>query len=134
MALWINPGYDRRQVKLLHTCFRSARQMSRFAEVTGDVNPVHLDPAYAATTPFRKPILHGFLSASVFSKVFGTIFPGHGTIYVSQEMSFKRPMYPGERYTATFTIGRLTRRKVRSLLKPESPMKEARCVLKGWER
>jgi acyl dehydratase len=68
------------------------------------VNPVHLDPAYAASTPFRKPILHGFLSASVFSKVFGTIFPGPGTIYMSQEMTFKRPMYPGERYVASFTI------------------------------
>ncbi|HEY8513218.1 MAG TPA: MaoC family dehydratase [Cyclobacteriaceae bacterium] len=87
-----------------HSFSFSQADIERFAEVTGDVNPVHLDPAYAATTPFRKPILHGFLSASVFSKVFGTIFPGHGTIYVSQEMSFKRPMYPGERYTATFTI------------------------------
>ncbi len=82
----------------------SQADVERFAEVTGDVNPVHLDPDYAATTPFRKPILHGFLSASVFSKIFGTVFPGPGTIYMSQEMTFKRPMYPGERYVATFTI------------------------------
>lgn len=82
----------------------SQADVERFAEVTGDVNPVHLDPAYAASTAFKKPVLHGFLSGSVFSKVFGTVFPGPGTIYVSQEMSFKRPMYPGERYLATFTI------------------------------
>src|SRR5690606_27103549 len=116
MALWINPGYDRRQVKLLHTCFRSARQMSRFAEVTSDVNPVHLDPAYAAITPFRKQILDRFLSASVASKVFGTRLPGHGTIYVLQDMTFNRPMYPGGSYMATYTIGKKTRREVRSLL------------------
>lgn len=78
--------------------------MERFAEVTGDVNPVHLDEAFAAASPFRRPILHGFLSGSVFSKVFGTIFPGAGSIYLAQELNFKRPMYPGQGYVATFTI------------------------------
>lgn len=76
----------------------------KFAEVTGDVNPVHLDENYAATTPFKKPILHGFLSGSVFSKVFGTIFPGEGSIYLSQQMFFKRPMYVEQDYMASFTI------------------------------
>lgn len=42
-----------------------------FAEITGDKNPIHLDPEFAAKTPFGRPIVHGFLSASVFSKVFG---------------------------------------------------------------
>ncbi|HEX5169191.1 MAG TPA: MaoC family dehydratase [Cyclobacteriaceae bacterium] len=76
----------------------------KFAAVTGDNNPVHLDETFAATTPFKKPILHGFLSGSVFSKVFGTIFPGEGSIYLSQQMSFKRPMYAGQEYLASFTI------------------------------
>ena len=76
----------------------------KFADVTGDYNPVHLDEAYAATTPFKKPILHGFLSGSVFSKVFATIFPGPGSIYMSQTMVFKRPMYVDQDYVATFTI------------------------------
>jgi acyl dehydratase len=87
-----------------HAFTFSQADVERFAEVTGDMNPVHLDPAYATSTPFRKPILHGFLSGSVFSKVFGTMFPGAGTILVSQEMKYRRPMYPGERYLATFTI------------------------------
>lgn len=78
--------------------------VKKFAEVTGDVNPVHLDEQYAATTPFKKPILHGFLSGSVFSKVFGTIFPGEGSIYLSQNMTFKRPMYVEQEYVAAFTI------------------------------
>jgi acyl dehydratase len=76
----------------------------RFAEVTGDNNPVHLDEAYAASTLFKRPILHGFLAGSVFSRVFGTKFPGRGTIYLSQQLSFKRPMYADERYTASFDI------------------------------
>jgi acyl dehydratase len=80
------------------------KDVIRFAEVTGDVNPVHLDEKFAATTPFKRPILHGFLSGSVFSKVFGTIFPGEGTIYLSQHLQFKRPMYTDQEYHATFTI------------------------------
>lgn len=87
-----------------HTFRFSQAEVVSFAEVTGDNNPVHLDETYAATTPFKKPILHGFLSGSVFSKVFGTIFPGKGSIYMSQTMVFKRPMYVDEDYTASFTI------------------------------
>lgn len=87
-----------------HTFTFSQEDVKRFAEVTGDVNPVHLDESFAAATPFRRPILHGFLSGSVFSKVFGTVFPGPGSIYLSQEMVFKRPMYPDKKYTASFTI------------------------------
>ena len=79
-------------------------EVEKFAEVTGDVNPVHLDEQYAATTPFKKPILHGFLSGSVFSKVFGTIFPGEGSVYLSQNMTFRRPMYVEQDYQAAFTI------------------------------
>lgn len=105
-----NGGMDQQKIRpeagatFTHKFSFSQADVERFAEVTGDVNPVHLDPAYAATTPFRKPILHGFLSGSVFSKVFGTMFPGPGTILVSHEMTFRRPMYPGEPYEATFTI------------------------------
>ena len=75
-----------------------------FAEITGDKNPIHLDPEFAAKTPFGRPIVHGFLSASVFSKVFGMLFPGQGTIYLSQEMSFRAPVFAGEKYTAEFEV------------------------------
>lgn len=78
--------------------------VKRFAEVTGDNNPIHLDAGYAATTPFKKPIMHGFLSGSIFSKVFGTIYPGEGTIYLKQEMLFKRPMFVEIVYTAKFNV------------------------------
>lgn len=87
-----------------HSFEFSQDNVVRFAEVTGDHNPIHLDPAYAASTPFQKPIMHGFLSGSIFSKVFGTIYPGQGTIYLEQQMMFKRPMFAGQRYTAKFVI------------------------------
>jgi acyl dehydratase len=87
-----------------HTFEFSQQQVAQFADVTGDHNPIHLDATYAASTPFQKPIMHGFLSGSVFSKVFGTIYPGEGTIYIEQQMIFKRPMFPGQRYIAKFTL------------------------------
>jgi|APDOM4702015248_1054824.scaffolds.fasta_scaffold65340_2 acyl dehydratase len=76
----------------------------KFAEVTGDFNPIHLDAAYAAQTVFKRPIVHGFLSGAVFSKVFGTLFPGEGTIYLSQEMKFLAPIFVDEEYTAKFEV------------------------------
>lgn len=82
----------------------SQDQVVQFAEVTGDRNPLHLDTTYAATTVFKRPIMHGFLGGSIFSKVFGTMFPGEGTVYLSQSMKFLRPMYVDTIYEAVFTV------------------------------
>ena len=82
----------------------SQDEVNRFAEVTGDKNPVHTDADYAAKTMFKRPIMHGMLSASLFSKVFGTLFPGEGTIYLKQSLSFLKPMYVETDYEAVFTV------------------------------
>jgi acyl dehydratase len=82
----------------------SQAEVDLFSKVSGDHNPIHHDAAYAATTIFKKPIIHGMLSASVFSKVFGTEFPGEGTIYLSQQLQFKRPMYVDQVYVASFEV------------------------------
>jgi acyl dehydratase len=76
----------------------------KFAEVTGDFNPIHLDHEYASKTMFKKPIVHGFLSGAVFSMVFGTLFPGEGTIYLSQEMKFFAPVFVEVQYEARFEV------------------------------
>lgn len=73
-----------------------------FAQVTGDTNPIHLDEEYASTSVFGRRVIHGALSNSIFSKVFGTINPGLGTIYLSQNSSFKAPMYTDTDYIAYF--------------------------------
>ena len=64
--------------------------LTTFAAVTGDDNPLHLDEAYAAATPFKGRIAHGMLSAGYISAVLGTKLPGPGAIYVSQSLSFRR--------------------------------------------
>jgi len=79
-------------------------EVQRFAELTGDNNPLHLDAAYAATTNFKRPIIHGMLGATVFTKVLGTQFPGFGSIYLKQTLEFLRPMFVETDYKAVFTI------------------------------
>lgn len=79
-------------------------EVNLFAQVTGDNNPIHLDEEKAAQSIFRRRIIHGFLGGSVFSKVFGTLWPGYGTIYMEQDLQFKRPMVVDHTYTATFEV------------------------------
>jgi len=75
-----------------------------FAAVSGDINPAHLDDAYATATPFKQVIGHGLWSGSLISAVLGTRLPGPGTIYLSQDLQFRRPVLPGDTVTATVTV------------------------------
>jgi len=68
------------------------RDLILFAEVSGDVNPVHLDEAFAANTPFKGRIAHGMFSGALISATIACELPGPGTIYIGQEMSFLRPV------------------------------------------
>lgn len=70
-----------------------------FAEVTGDDNPLHVDPEYAATTQFGKPVVHGVYVLGLASKVLGRDFPGHGAVAVSLSAKFLRPVPVGEEVT-----------------------------------
>ena len=72
--------------------------VNKFAELSGDKNPLHLDKEFASKTRFKKPVVHGLFSVTSFGKVMGTKFPGHGSIHVSQNLSFKRPLYPEKEY------------------------------------
>ena len=98
--------------------------VAQFAQVTGDTNPVHLDQEYAAKTIFKKPIMHGFLGGSIFSKVFGTLFPGEGTIYLRQNMQFKKPMYVDKSYEAVFTVKEVNAEKHKAIIETRIVDKE----------
>ncbi len=102
-----------------------------FAQASGDFNPIHLDDEYAGTTIFKRKIIHGFLGGSVFSKVFGTIFPGNGTIYLKQSMSFYKPMYVNQEYIAKFKVIEIESLKNRALVKTEIYDKESSLIIGG---
>ncbi|MGM9511858.1 MaoC family dehydratase [Larkinella sp. GY13] len=82
----------------------SQADVEAFARVTGDDNPLHLDAEFASQTPFKRPIIHGMLGASVFTKILGTQFPGHGSVYLKQTLDFLRPMFVDTDYEAVFTV------------------------------
>lgn len=85
-----------------------------FSEASGDTNPIHLDDKYASNTIFKQKIIHGFLGGSIFSKILGTNFPGEGTIYLKQTLSFKRPMYINTTYTAIVDVLEIDENKSRA--------------------
>jgi 3-hydroxybutyryl-CoA dehydratase len=87
-----------------------------FAELSGDINPVHIDDDFAAGTMFKKRIAHGFLTGALFSTVLGTKLPGPGCIYMSQTMKFKGPVYIGDEVVATCKITAVDTEKARVAL------------------
>lgn len=80
------------------------RDIELFAILSGDVNPAHLDEAYARETPFHKVIAHGMWGGTLISTVLGTRLPGPGTIYVRQSLAFLRPVGLGDLITVTVTV------------------------------
>lgn len=111
----------------------SQNEVNQFAEVTGDKNPVHTNAEYAATTMFKRPIMHGMLSASLFSKVFGTLFPGEGTIYLKQSLNFLKPMYVDTTYEAVFTVREVIKEKNRAIVETVIKDKETGNVCTSGE-
>jgi len=104
-----NTTYDpTREVQVGDTAWMSKRvsdgDVRTFAEISGDRNPVHLDEAYAANTFFKQRIAHGALSGALISAVLGMLLPGPGSIYLSQSLNFKAPVYIDDEITAKVEV------------------------------
>ncbi|MFH1158704.1 MAG: bifunctional enoyl-CoA hydratase/phosphate acetyltransferase [Pseudomonadota bacterium] len=82
----------------------SQRDIELFAAMSGDINPTHMDEAYAKNSAFHGVIGHGMWSVSLISTVLGTLLPGPGTIYLGQNVTFKKPVRLGETVTVTVTV------------------------------
>ncbi len=96
--------------------FISSEDVRKFAEVVGDLNPVHLDPDFAEQSFFKKRIVHGAFLGGLISKVLGMDFPGQGTIYISQNSIFKRPVYVDTRVTIEVKVTQVIPEKRRLVL------------------
>lgn len=75
-----------------------------FAAASLDTNPAHLDDEYAKNTLFGEVIVHGMWSAGLISAAIGTKLPGVGTIYLGQDLQFRRPVKIGDTVTAQITV------------------------------
>ena len=100
------------------------RDIEQFAEISTDHNPVHLDDEYARDTIFEGRIAHGMLTAGLVSAVIGEQLPGHGTIYMSQNLKFLAPVRPGELVHAEVKVIDMVIDKRRVIL-------DCRCEVNG---
>lgn len=102
----------------------SEEAVNAFAAISGDTNPLHLDETFAATTAFGTRVAHGMLSGSYISAVLGAHLPGPGGVYVSQTLSFKRPVHIGDEVIARVTVASIDLKKGHVVLKTA-------CLVKG---
>ena len=82
----------------------SEQEIKLFAAASGDVNPIHLDAEYAAQTRFKQRIGHGMWLGAKISAILGNTFPGPGTIYLEQEIAFKRPVFLNDEVDVVLTV------------------------------
>jgi 3-hydroxybutyryl-CoA dehydratase len=78
--------------------------VTTFAGLIGDFNPLHVDAEFARKSRFGRRIAHGMFAGGLISAVLGNKLPGQGTIYLSQQIEFLAPVYIGDTITATVEI------------------------------
>lgn len=128
-----NLTFDELQVgqsaRLLRTV--TVEDIQAFAAVSGDINPAHLNAEYADATMFHGVIAHGMLGAALISALFGTQFPGPGTIYLGQELKFTKPVRIGDTLTVLATVAEKDSEKKRVKMDCLVTNQKGEVVLKG---
>ncbi len=102
-----------------------------FAGVSTDCNPLHISATAAEKGMFGQRVCHGMLVASLISAVLGTKLPGEGTVYMGQNLQFRRPVYLGTTITATVTVKELNAEKHIAILDTICTNEEGVAVIKG---
>jgi acyl dehydratase len=102
-----------------------------FSKLTLDKNPLHLDSEFSKRSVFGKPIAHGFLVASLISAVLGGHLPGPGTIYLSQQINFRKPVFPGDEITASVEVVEIRNEKGILILKTQCQNQAGEIVIDG---
>lgn len=122
----LNPGD-----KASRTTTITDEMIRAFADLTGDTNPVHLDDEYAAGTRFGRRIAHGMIAAGLISAALANDLPGPGTVYLSQTLHFKAPVYPGDILTTTVEVKSMRPDKPIATLGTVCTNQEGTVVLEG---
>ncbi len=117
------------RAEVVHTV--TLADIDSFMEFTGDRNPLHDDPEFAAGTRFGGIIAHGMLSATFLSTVLGMKLPGTGAVYVSQALRFKRPVKPGDTITVAAEVTQLVPERKRVHLATVITNQDGKVVIEG---
>jgi phosphotransacetylase/acyl dehydratase len=107
------------------------QDITLFAVMSGDINPAHVDPDYARSSRFREVIGHGMWSGALISTVLGTEFPGPGTIYLGQNLRFRRPVKVGDTVTIKVSATEKDPEKGRVTLNTECVNQDGEVVVSG---
>ncbi len=102
-----------------------------YAGISGDFNPAHINAVEAEKGMFGERIAHGMLTASFISTVLGTSLPGPGTIYLSQELSFKRPVKFGDTIEAKVEVIEKIEEKNRLIVRTTCTNQHGELVIDG---
>lgn len=114
-------------------CF-TTEDVLQFAGLSGDNNPLHVDREYAAGGRFGRCVVHGLLVSGLISGVLGMQLPGEGSIYLEQNLSFRRPVYVGDTVTARVRITEIRPEKNIITLETNVYDQEDNCVILGTAR
>ncbi len=98
-----------------HQFMYSQEDVNTFAKVSGDTNPLHIDQEAGEKSIFGRNIIHGFLGASVFTKIFGALWMADGHVYLKQTMQWLKPMFVDTTYEAIITVKEIFPEKNRVL-------------------
>lgn len=122
----ISEGLSRQYSKTL-----TEQDIILFAHSSGDCNPVHLDPEFAANTPFKAPIAHGMWTGSLISAAIAMTLPGPGSVYRGQSLTFKNPVYVGDTVTVTLTVAAIRARVGLVTLDCEAVNQDGKLIATG---
>lgn len=98
-----------------HTYSYTQDDVDTYARVSGDTNPLHIDAEAGKASMFGRNIIHGFLGASVFTKIFGALWYADGHVYMSQQVKWLKPMFVDQEYEAVITVKEIFKEKSRIL-------------------
>src|SRR5262245_34936810 len=100
----------------------TARDVELYAEITGDRNPLHFDPAFAAGTRFGRLVAQGGITAGMLNALVAMDLPGPGTVFMSQALRYLAPTYLGDTLTAEVEV---------LSLKSDKPVCQLRALIRN---
>ena len=109
----------------------SEQDVNDFARLSGDFNPIHVDPEFAKTTIFGQRIVHGVLVSSLFSNLLAEKVPGKGSIYLGQTYKFQKPVFLNQEVTSSVEVINVREDKPIVTLKTICTNSEGETVISG---